>query len=181
MEKKCAVENCIFFCGGNNCKCSYHRLDSSKITTINKILGDYLKENESKILQPSLEKKLLILISQIKKDDCDDLFNIFSEFLLELNKKYILAETAYKILKLLSNKIEYSHHLVHCVYPYVIDCSNIDKSHNWPAVCYYYDDYRIKFTNIKKYLNTEVIRSKFEIPKIKFNKFKKNFDASYEI
>ena len=138
-------------------------------------------QNESKILQPSLENNLLILLSQIKKDDSNKLFNIFSEFLLELNKKYILAETAYKILKLLSNKIEYSHHLVHCVYPYVIDCWNIDKRHDWPAVCYYFDDFRIKFGNIKKYLNTEVIKSKFEIPKIKFVKFKKNFDASYEI
>ena len=181
MEKKCAVENCIFFCGGNNCKCSYHRLDSSKITTINKIVGDYLKENESKILQPSLENKMLILLSQIKKDDSNELHKVFSEFLLVLNKKYILAETAYNILKLLSNNIEYSHHLVHCVYPYVIDCWNIDKSHDWPAVCYYYDDFRIKFGSIKKYLNTEVIKSKFEIPKIKFVKFKKNLDASYEI
>ena len=68
---------------GNNCKCSYHRLDSSEITTINKILGDYLKENESKILQPSLENKMLILLSQIKKDDSNELHNIFSEFLLK--------------------------------------------------------------------------------------------------
>ena len=161
---KCKVRGCNFYSCQND-MCSLHNKNSSEIGLVKDILYDYFYNNRNIIIDNTQSKELLKMVSHLKKNDSSNLKFIILEYLKINRKKFITVGLANAIMDILCDDLKISHHLVHCIYPFIFDVWNIDDETKWPAVCYY-ESHDINYINKNKYLNQVVLKKNFIIPKV---------------